>query len=1337
MKRGKDMKRKKILAVLMSLAMVASIGSPAMLTTAQAQVVRGDEQLKAATTEKLTLGENTATMFKPVDASIVTDGDSKTLKVTMNGTGYEKLVISGLDNVKTTINEQTEANGWITATARTDNGEFYGKLEFSIPLTSEYLDEDGNYVIPCLAVSKNRLEQYTNGTEIPFSKIFYGRLLTVDMDSKTLTTADNTYNANIVEYIGDLDTDSDGIEEVEATVDLVDELIQVIKSQTKDENTERYCRLAKYFWDKLSTDDQAKVDDPDYFGLDTGKAIDDIDSVVNTSPTKSKEMLVVSFGTSYNINRAHTIGAIEKALQKAYPEYDVRRAFTAQIIINHILARDDVNIKNVEEALEDARTNGVKELVVVPTHLMSGAEYDELKAALDEFTSQTTYKADAFTFTGGTGKMKITCDQIQVKDGKATAKVVFSSKYVTQVKVGDQTYYPDSTVTNKSVFELPVTLNEDNEIVATTTAMSEPHDITYTIHPTLNLVEKVLISAPLLNSDADKTTVATSVVAEAAKDAGFASTDKAVADEDTAFVFMGHGTAHVAKETYTQMQAIMDKLGYKNCYIGTVEGEPEATSMESIIAKVKEAGYSKVVLRPLMVVAGDHANNDMAGDDKDSWKSGFEAAGLDVTCQIEGLGSVAEVQELYISHVSHAATTKKVEDITWTNRMFKVVDASVTEYISGQKNLVVTMSGTGYKNFAMYSSLAEARESLASDNREKWIEATTRTTNDEYNGMLQFTIPLNDYQQADGSYVIPFMAVSAKNLAAYEKGDASASKVFYGRKITLKDNTLLAEDYSYSSLINEQIGTLDTTDVAIEKVPVTVELVNDLIEAIQVQTKDENTERYCRLAKYFWNKLTEDQKEEVEEADYFGLDTGKAIKDNPVNASPSRSKEMLVVSFGTSYNTNRADTIGAIETALQKAYPDYDVRRAFTAQIIINHVLARDGVNIKNVEEALADAKDHGVKELVIVPTHLMSGAEYDELKNTIDAYVKANPTAFDKVTYSTPLLNSDADKTAVAKSVVAEAAKDAGFASTDKAVADEDTAFVFMGHGTAHVAKETYTQMQAIMDKLGYKNCYIGTVEGEPESTSMESIIAKVKAAGYSKVVLRPLMVVAGDHANNDMAGDDEDSWKSGFEAAGLDVTCQIKGLGSSAAVQNIYINHVKSAIATDLSKAKITIGKYSTTYNKKAKKPSVTVTVDGKKIASSNYTVSYKNNIKAGTATVTVTAKGTYALNSKSATFKITKASQPLKVTVKNQTVKYKSVKKANKLVRAIVKVTGEKTKKTYTKLSGNKKLTVNKKTGKITIKKGIKKGTYTLKIKVATGATANYKAGSKTVKVKIKVK
>ncbi|MBQ9031353.1 MAG: sirohydrochlorin cobaltochelatase [Parasporobacterium sp.] len=341
--------------------------------------------------------------------------------------------------------------------------------------------------------------------------------------------------------------------------------------------------------------------------------------------------------------------------------------------------------------------------------------------------------------------------------------------------------------------------------------------------------------------------------------------------------------------------------------------------------------------------------------------------------------------------------------------------------------------------------------------------------------------------------------------------------------------------------------------------------MQELIDAIYVQERTDDTDAQIEAAKLAWDALTEEQKELVEDADYFGRDTGDASQDDPRNQDEIGEKELLVVSFGTSFNDSRAMDIKGIEDALQEANPDWAVRRAFTAQIIINHIQARDGEIIDNMTQALDRAVANGVKELVVQPTHLMHGAEYDEMCEALEAYADQ----FDAIAIAEPLLGevgADAsvineDKAAVAQYVTEAAVAEAGFDSLE-AAAEAGVAFVFMGHGTAHTAKVSYSQMATQMGELGYANVFVGTVEGEPEETACEVIIDAVKEAGYTKVILRPLMVVAGDHANNDMAGDEEDSWKTMFTEAGFDVDCQISGLGRIPEVEALYVAHTAAAM-------------------------------------------------------------------------------------------------------------------------------------------------------------------------------
>lgn len=344
-----------------------------------------------------------------------------------------------------------------------------------------------------------------------------------------------------------------------------------------------------------------------------------------------------------------------------------------------------------------------------------------------------------------------------------------------------------------------------------------------------------------------------------------------------------------------------------------------------------------------------------------------------------------------------------------------------------------------------------------------------------------------------------------------------------------------------------------------------------LIDAIYVQTRTDETDAQCAAAKAAWDALTDAQKELVEgeeaDPDYFGRDTGDASKDDPLNQDEIGENELLVVSFGTSFNDSRAADIKGIEDALIAANPDWSVRRAFTAQIIINHIQARDNEFIDNMDQALERAAANGVKNLVVQPTHLMHGAEYDELMEAVEAY----KDKFESVKVAEPLLGEvgtdaaaiNADKKAVAEAVTAEAVKAVGYDSLD-AAKEDGAAFVFLGHGTSHTAKVSYSQMQTQMSELGYDNVFIGTVEGEPEETACEAVIEAVAEAGYKKVILRPLMVVAGDHANNDMAGDDEDSWKSLFTASGKfdSVDTQIAGLGRIPAIQELYAAHTAEAM-------------------------------------------------------------------------------------------------------------------------------------------------------------------------------
>ena len=268
-------------------------------------------------------------------------------------------------------------------------------------------------------------------------------------------------------------------------------------------------------------------------------------------------------------------------------------------------------------------------------------------------------------------------------------------------------------------------------------------------------------------------------------------------------------------------------------------------------------------------------------------------------------------------------------------------------------------------------------------------------------------------------------------------------------------------------------------------------------------------------------------------------ETAQTSSQNTVEKD-SKKPVILAVSFGTSYNDSREVTIGAVEKALQEANSDYEVRRAFTSQIVIEILEEREKMEIDNVTEAMERLVADGVKDVVIQPTHVMTGFEYDDVVEEVNKYADK----FDSFKISKPLLAADADYDALVKSLAEETS----------AYNVEGTAVVFMGHGTEHESNATYSTLQKKLKDAGYNNYFVGTVEAEP---ALEDVIALVKESGAKKVVLLPLMIVAGDHANNDMAGDEEDSWKTAFKNEGFEVECVLKGLGQYKGVQKILVDH------------------------------------------------------------------------------------------------------------------------------------------------------------------------------------
>lgn len=287
------------------------------------------------------------------------------------------------------------------------------------------------------------------------------------------------------------------------------------------------------------------------------------------------------------------------------------------------------------------------------------------------------------------------------------------------------------------------------------------------------------------------------------------------------------------------------------------------------------------------------------------------------------------------------------------------------------------------------------------------------------------------------------------------------------------------------------------------------------------------------------------QEEAAAEEDEENYDTGDASLDDPRNADEIGENELMVISFGTSYNDSRRLTIGAIEGAMEEAFPDWSVRRGFTSQIIIDHVKSRDGEVIDNVGEALDRAVDNGVKNLVIQPTHLMDGLEYNDVVDEVAQYADA----FEQIAIGKPLLTSDEDFKTVMEVITAETAE----------YDDGNTAICFMGHGTEAASNQVYGRMQDLLTEAGYEHYYVGTVEAEP---SLDDVLAKVQEGEYTRVVLMPLMIVAGDHANNDMAGDEEGSWKTTFEAAGYEVVPVVRGLGEFEGIRQLLVQHAQEAV-------------------------------------------------------------------------------------------------------------------------------------------------------------------------------
>ena len=253
---------------------------------------------------------------------------------------------------------------------------------------------------------------------------------------------------------------------------------------------------------------------------------------------------------------------------------------------------------------------------------------------------------------------------------------------------------------------------------------------------------------------------------------------------------------------------------------------------------------------------------------------------------------------------------------------------------------------------------------------------------------------------------------------------------------------------------------------------------------------------------------------------------------------------LLVVSFGTSYKETREKTIEVIEREIAEAFKEADFKRAFTSGMIIKRMKQRDGILVNNVDEALKEICDEGYKNVLIQPTHIINGDEFEKMLGMIMPYVGN----FEHIKIGRPMLTTSNDYERVVNIIMEEMSD-----------LSKDEALVLMGHGTGHYTDAAYAALDYRFKAMGYKNVFVGTVEGYPE---LDDIIPMIKEYNPSKIRLLPFMIVAGDHATNDMAGDDEDSWKNVLLNEGFEVECIIKGLGEMEGIRQIYIDHLKEEI-------------------------------------------------------------------------------------------------------------------------------------------------------------------------------
>ena len=253
-------------------------------------------------------------------------------------------------------------------------------------------------------------------------------------------------------------------------------------------------------------------------------------------------------------------------------------------------------------------------------------------------------------------------------------------------------------------------------------------------------------------------------------------------------------------------------------------------------------------------------------------------------------------------------------------------------------------------------------------------------------------------------------------------------------------------------------------------------------------------------------------------------------------------KAIVVVSFGTSHEDTRKKTIEVIEREISEEFGDYDVFRAFTSKIIIKKLREKENLIVPTVKEVMEQLVEGGYTDVIIQPTHIINGIENENMLEDLLLYAKR----FSSIRIGKPLLSDTEDYKQLVNCIVEE--NHVG----------EDEAILLMGHGTSHHANAVYPAVDYTFRAEGYSNIYMATVEGYP---TIEDAMGLMKKSNYKKVLLIPFMIVAGDHAKNDMAGDEEDSWKSILKKAGYEVDCKLQGLGELQVVQDMFVRHIKEA--------------------------------------------------------------------------------------------------------------------------------------------------------------------------------